>query len=418
MSSKKIDYEQTVPCGGVGWLVPHRDVYLGELDKLGYAAHTINTHAAAVNAFIAQADLRQVRAGEIDATVLAELLDAVPELRSTDEQRRRQWCIARFTTWLASSDVIDPPMPTPPPAPGSLEYLTAAYGDWMRQQQGLGEGTMQLRMAALRRFMTFRFGAVLGDLNEITADDIRGFLDLPSARKGHGPGVGQRASHLRNFLRFLFATGRTRLNLALCVPRIRAPAPRVSRHLLPGEVRQLVDAVHEDNGLGRRNAAMLLLMARLGLRAQEVVAMQLDDINWAAGEILVRGKGGHQDRMPLPVDVGETIVAYICDGRAGNTRHLFVSVRAPHGPLTSQTIRRALRKAFARTGLEPPNGEIRSHVMRHSLAVAMLARDASLNEVSEVLRHRSRRTTTTYARYDFGALRSVARPWPVPGDIR
>ncbi|MDE0003539.1 MAG: tyrosine-type recombinase/integrase [Rhodospirillaceae bacterium] len=410
--------EQSSMQGGTGWLSPHRHAYLGELDKLGYATHTINRYRAAVNAFIAQVDLRRVGAGEIDTIVLAELRDAVPELRCSDEQRRRQWCIARFTSWLASSGVIDPPMPPPPAAPGSLEYLTAAYCDWMRQQQGLGEGTIELRKAAFRRFMTFRFGAAPGDLDDITVDDIRGFLDRPSMRKWHGPGVVTRASNLRNFLRFLYATGRTRLNLALFVPRVAKRASRLSRHLSPGEVRQLVDAVHDDNAFGRRNRAMLLLMARLGLRPKEVVAIRLDDINWAAGEIIIRGKGGYHDRMPLPAEVGETIVAYICGGRAGNARHLFVSIRAPHRPLTSATIKKTFRQAFAKTGLEPPNGEIRCHLMRHSLAVALLGQGASLGEVSEVLRHRSLQTTTTYARYDFEALRSVARSWPVPGGIR
>lgn len=410
--------EQSSVPGETGWLAPYRHTYLGELGNLGYTARTISRHAASVNAFIAQVDLRQVGSGEIDAAVLAEVRAAVPELRSTEEQRQRRWCIARFTAWLASSDVIDPLIPPPPPAPGSLEHLTAAYGNWMRQQQGLGEGTIELRESALRRFMTFRFGAIPGDLDDITADDIRGFLDLPSARKGHGPGVATRASNLRNILRFLYATGRTRLNLAFCVPGIPRRASRLSRHLSPGEVRQLVDAFHDDKGFGRRNHAMLLLMARLGLRPKEVAAIRLDDINWAAGEILVRGKGGYHDRMPLPADVGEAIVAYICDGRAGTTRHLFVAVRAPHRPVTSQTINRTLSWAFARTGLKPPNGEIRCHLMRHSLAVALLARGASLGEVGEVLRHRSLQTTTTYARYDFEALRSVARPWPVPGASR
>ena len=410
--------EQPPMPGGTGWLLPHRHAYMGELDKLGYAAHTINTHAAAVNAFIGQVDLRQVGAGQIDASVLAELRDAVPKLRPIDEQRRRQWCIARFISWLASAGVIDPLMPPPPPAPGSLEYLTAAYGDWMRQQQGLGEGTIEVRKTALRRFITFRFGAVPGDLDDITVDDIKEFLDLPPARKGRGPGVVTRASHLRHFLRFLYATGRTRLNLALLVPRVTKRASRLSRHLSPREIRLLVDAAHDDNAFGRRNRAMLLLMARLGLRPKEVVAIRLGDINWAAGEIVIRGKGGYHDRMPLPADVGEAIVAYICDGRAGKTRHLFVSIRAPHRPLASVTIKQTLQQAFARTGLKPPNGEVRSHLMRHSLAVAMLGRGASLGEVGEVLRHRSLRTTTTYARYDFGALRSVARPWPVPGEIR
>jgi len=410
--------EQSTMPGETGWLGPYRHTYLGELDKLGYAARTISRHAASVNAFIAQVDFRQIGSGEVDATVLAEVRAAVPELRSTEEQRQRRWCIARFTAWLASSGVIDPLVPPPPPAPGSLENLTAAYGDWMRKQQGLGEGTIEVRKSALRRFMTFRFGAVPGDLDDITADDIREFLDLPSAREGHGPGVITRASHLRNIFRFLYATGRTQLNLTLCVPGIPRPASRLSRHLPPGEVRQLVDAVHDDNAFGRRNCAMLLLMARLGLRPKEVVEIRLDDINWAAGEIVVRGKSGQHERMPLPADVGEAIVAYICDGRAGNTRHLFVSIRAPHRPLASVTIKETLHRAFAKTGLEPPNGEIRCHLMRHSLAVALLGRGASLGEVGEVLRHRSLQTTTTYARYDFEALRSVARPWPVPGESR
>ena len=116
--SSRSGHKQNLARAGAGWIVPHRDAYLGELNKIGYTAHTISTHAAAVNAFIAQVDLRQVGAGEIDATVLAELRDAVPKLRPVDEQRRRQWCIERFTGWLASSGVIDPPMP-PPPAPGS-----------------------------------------------------------------------------------------------------------------------------------------------------------------------------------------------------------------------------------------------------------------------------------------------------------
>lgn len=413
-----INHEQTMARTGAGWLIPHRDAYLGELVKLGYAARTISRYAPSINAFIAQIELRRVGAEDIDATVLAEVRDALSKMRSPETQRQRETCIARFTAWLATSGVIDPPTPPPPPAPGSLEYLTAVYGNWMGEQQGLAEGTIQLRKTAFRRFMTFRFGAVPGDLDHITADDIRGFLDLPAARKGQGLGLRSRASHLRNFLTFLYATRRTRLNLALSVPRIVSRASRLSRHLSPGEVRQLIDAVHDDNGCGRRNRAMLMMMARLGLRAQEVVAMRLDDINWAAGEILVRGKRGHHDRMPLPADVGEMIVAYIRDGRAGKSRHLFVSLRAPHRPLTSVTICRTLHEAYARTGLEPPNGEVRSHVMRHSLAVSLLDQGASLDEVGEVLRHRSSKSTTTYARYDLGALRSVARAWPLPGETR
>ena len=415
--SLNIDHEEPVAPGGAGWLVPHRDGYLSELSRLGYSASTIRQIKFSVNAFIAQADLREVDARELDEVVLAELRNAVRKVQSARQHRYRQVCIARFIAWLGSTGVINlPPAPTPP-APGTLEHLCTAYGDWMHHQQGLGQSTIKERQAFLRRFITFRFGAVPGDLNDITPDDIRGFLDLPVARRGRSGG-GWRAIRLRSLFRFLFATGRTRLNLALCVPRVTAPASRLSRHMPSDEVRQLVDAVNDDTGLGRRNFAMLLLMARLGLRPQEVIALRLDDINWAAGELLVRGKCGLHNRMPLPGDVGEAIVAYLRDGRAAQSRRLFVGFWPPHRPLTPTAIAMVLHKAFARTGLKPPEGGIRSHLLRHSLAVDMLGRGAALDEVSEVLRHRSHRTTTNYARYDIEALRSVARPWPVHGEAR
>ena len=147
--------------------------------------------------------------------------------------------------------------------------------------------------------------------------------------------------------------------------------------------------------------------------------IRLEDIDWRAGEILIRGKGGQHERMPIPVDVGEAIAAYLHDGRAGSARHLFVTARAPHRPFASSlAVRRILRKAFERTDLKPPRGEVRSHLLRHSLAVDMLGRGASLDEIGDVLRHRSRTTTTIYARYDIDALRPLARPWPVQGDVR
>lgn len=415
--SSSIQREQSGEAAGVSWLEPHSHAYLAELGTLNYAPRTIERYKCAVTAFVAQADIRGVDAEDIDEAVLTELRGAVPELRSTTEQRHRQGCIGRFIEHLVDAGAIDPlPLP-PPPARESVEELSAAYGDWLRHQQGLGNTTISQRQAFLRRFMTFRFGAVLGDLKGITPEDALTFLDLPSTATG-GSVAAYRATPLRILFRFLFATGRTQRNLGLCVPRVATPRSRgLSRHLPAEDVRQLIASIHDDDGLGRRNHAMLLLMARLGLRAEEVIAIRLDDINWAAADILIRGKGRQYDHMPLPADVGEAIVAYVLDGRAGDARHLFVTRRAPHRPFSSSlVINRVFHEAFARTGLKPPEGGIRSHLLRHSLAVDMLGRGASLDEVSDVLRHRSRKTTTTYARYDIEALRSVARPWPVPGE--
>ena len=178
----------------------------------------------------------------------------------------------------------------------------------------------------------------------------------------------------------------------------------------------MIEAVHTNDVIGRRNYAMLLLLARLGLRAPEVVAIQLDDIDWQAGEILIRGKGKLHDRMPLVADVGEAIVDYIKNGRVGTSRTLFVSSFGPHRPFKdAQILNYILHEAYEKTGLEPPQKYVGSHVLRHSLATDMLRKGASLDEIGDVLRHRSKMTTTIYAKHDINALRSIARPWPEQG---
>jgi integrase len=181
-------------------------------------------------------------------------------------------------------------------------------------------------------------------------------------------------------------------------------------------VERLLGAVRSETPRGRRNYAMVLLLARLGLRPPEVIAMQLDDIDWRAGEIVVRGKGGRQDRLPLLPDVGEALAAYLRWDRVTTSRVLFVTDRPPYRPFTSSQILNAiLKKAFARTGLTPPTPYVGAHILRHSLATTLVRRGASLEEISETLRHRSRATTLQYARLDLDGLRAIAQPWPGAG---
>ena len=404
--SSILDQEPSSVPKSAGWLAPYRDTFLTELGGLGYAASTIGHYQRAIDGFCGQVEARRLGAGEIGA-----------ELGATHERKEH---ITRFIEHLIGAGVMAPPSPAAPPGPGPLDELSMAYGDWLRHQRGLSPKTISTRQGVLKRFLTHRFGAAPGDLNAIARADIVSFLDSPEAATGRAAGLDYKAMCLRSLFGFLFATARTRHNLALSVPRVARPGSgSLARHLEPDEIRRLVTAVHSDDGPGRRDHALLLLMARLGLRAQEVIAIRLEDIDWRAGEILIRGKGGHHERMPIPVDVGEAIAAYLQDGRAGSARHLFVAARAPHRPFASSlAVRRILRKAFERTDLKPPRGEVRSHLLRHSLAVDMLGRGASLDEVGDVLRHRSRTTTTIYARYDIDALRSLARPWPVQGDVR
>ena len=403
---------------GAGWLSPHRDVFLHGLGKHGYAPSTIRYYKRAIDSFCTEIAARHIDAKALEESLLAKLRNAAPAGLAPKEQRRWSSCVGSFIEYLVDVGVLAPLAPADPPSPGSLNHLSMEYADWLRHQRGLRESTISRHQAFLKRFMTFRFGAVPGNLNDIAPDDIAAFLAQPARTRSCR--VASWPTHLRSLFKFLFWSGKTRRNLALSIPRsARANAPDLPCHLAPDEIRKLVDSVHTNDALGRRNHAMLLLMARLGLRAPEVIAIRLEDIDWRAGEILIRGKGKRYDRMPLPVDVGEAIVAYLRDARATSSRHLFVSRQPPHRPFTSSAVvNRVLRGAFERTGLKPPQRSVRTHLLRHSLAVDMLGRGASLREIGDVLRHRSRMTTTIYARYDIAALRSVARDWPVAGEVR
>ena len=191
------------------------------------------------------------------------------------------------------------------------------------------------------------------------------------------------------------------------------------RHLEPDAIRRLLEAIRSHGRSGLRDYAMCLLMARLGLRAQEVVAMRLDDIDWRAGRVTIRGKAGQIDHMPLPVDVGEAIVDWLRHGRKGDSRHLFVTLVAPFLPLTAaHMLCKALHRAYRETGLTPPRDRLMTHVFRHGLAMRLLGEGASIEEIGDVLRHRWLLSTAVYARHDVDSLRPLARPWPVAGGAR
>lgn len=181
------------------------------------------------------------------------------------------------------------------------------------------------------------------------------------------------------------------------------------RGLEAGRAAQLLDSCDLNSPVGRRDRAMMILLIRLGLRAGEVAALELDDFDWHRGEVVIRGKGDRRERLPLPVDVGEAVVAYVTSGRPKvPSRRLFMRVRAPIAPATKSSVQRAVRQACDRVGI-PWCG---THRLRHTAATAMLRAGASLPEVGQVLRHRSIATTAIYAKVDRVGLRTLARPWP------
>jgi integrase/recombinase XerD len=301
----------------------------------------------------------------------------------------------------------------------NLEALRLEYEEYLRSQRGLSEKSIYDCWRFADRFLHFRFKRRRCNLSKITPADIARFMQHLISR-GKPFRDKTPPTHLRNFFQFLFRSGRTNVNLAASVPRIaQRHASALPRYLPPEQVETVISAVKADTAIGRRNYAMVLLMARLGLRAREVIAIQVDDIDWRAGEILIRGKGQLHDRLPLPKEVGEAIANYIQQDRVTTARALFVGHRPPHKPFAdSQVISEVLRNAFEKTGLNPPTKYVGSHVLRHSLATDMVRRGASLAEIGEVLRHRARRSTMIYAKVDVEGLRSVAREWPVVGGAK
>lgn len=395
-------------------LIKHRQKFLKKILSQGYSLSAISTYERATRIFCDEIKQRDVHIDSLDTPDVEALFEAVTEKASKNSRSHFRFCLRRFVEHLVDAGMMIP-VNSEAKELTELERLCEEYEAYLRYQRGLSEATIQCCMSYMARFMAFRFGETPGDFNAITSEDIISFI---FKLKGGPRFYRQKAlpSRLRNLFNFLFWSGKTERDLSKSIPRVTQKRPDLPRHLKPKDIQRLVEAVRTDDRNGRRNYAMLLLMARLGLRATEVIAIHLDDIDWRSGKILIRGKGKLHDRMPLPADVGEAMVSYIKNERVGSSRALFLSNCAPHKPFkNAQMLGTILRNAFKKIGLKPPQKYIGSHLFRHSLATDMLRKGASLDEVSDVLRHRSRQTTMIYAKYDIDALRSIARPWPVQG---
>jgi integrase/recombinase XerD len=386
------------------------------LSERNYAESTIGSYLRCISGLVEFMKVEGLTFGDLDES------QAVGIVAKTGWIQRRKiyatFMVSRFVLFLAERGVGKPALP-PTAKEIARTELRRDYSNYLRCQRGLSERTIFHSWRIADRFLGFRFRNEIGDLSQIRASDIVKFLQQLVTRK---PPLRDKtlSSHLRNFFRYLFKIGKTTSNLAIGVPMVaQRYGTRLPRHLTTEQVDILVRAVRTDTAGGRRNYAMVMLLARLGLRATEVTAMQLDDIDWRSGEVIVRGKGNRHDRVPLPPDVGEALADYIKSDRKTASRVLFVTERAPHRPFKDgQVLNLILRGAFARTGLKPPAPYVGSHILRHSLARNLVQRGASLEEIGDMLRHRSRASTMLYAKLDIAGLRSIAQPWPVAGGAK
>ena len=291
-----------------------------------------------------------------------------------------------------------------------LGELFVQYRCWMVQERNLAPATVLRYENTARRFLFEQ--ASNGEVFEpaaLTGVDVNAFLLRECGRVSAGSAKG-RVAELRSILRFLYLQGITPLRLGSAVPPVGGwRLATLPSTMTPANVQRLLDSCDRSTAVGIRDFAIMMLAARLGLRSIEVARLELGDMDWRAGEIVVRGKARRQDRLPLPAEVGEALVAYLSNGRnPEGARHLFLTCRAPRGPIRADLVGDVVERACKRAGLP----HVGAHRLRHALAGELLAQGAGLVAISQVLRHQDLATTALYAKVDLTALRRVAQPWP------
>ena len=298
----------------------------------------------------------------------------------------------------------------------SRDRLVEDYEQFLLHQRGLVAGTVKAYLPVLRRFLKHRFGGHQIRLGQLRAEDADNFILKTSA--GYGRRTLQTATTvLRGFFGFLLQHGRITTPLANAVPAVTARGlVELPKSLAATQIRKLLRSCDRRQRTGRRDYAILMLLARLGLRAGEVAGLDLEDIDWRSGEVLVRGKGRRMDRLPLPHDVGRAIADYLKTRRSvGSSRKVFLLAKAPYqGFAGSSSVSELVRRSLVRAQLDPPHKG--AHLLRHGLAIRMLQGGASLTEIGQILRHQLAQTTQIYAKVDLKALRKLAQPWP--GGVR
>ena len=300
---------------------------------------------------------------------------------------------------------------TPVPAAAPADQLLAAYGGYLAGERALAERSIGDYARVARQFLAWwsrRGGGELA-LAQLTAGDVTAFV-LEEHGRGSAASARRVVTGLRSLLRYLHVEGHIAGQLApavLAVPGWRGSTPQ--RGLAAGEVARLLASFDRRTALGRRDYAMVMVMARLGRRAGEVAAIELDDIDWRAGELTVAGKGDRRERLPVPADVGQALAGDCQRGLPGTScRALFLRARAPRAKMSANAVTSAVHRAAARAGM-PGVG---AHRLRHTAATQMLRAGSSLFEVGAVLRQRRSSVTAVYAKVSPAALRLVARRWP------
>ncbi len=390
--------------GAAGPLEPFRDGFRGFLIAEGYASKSIELRLALFS---------HVSRWMGERGLAPSGLAGVGEEFFKERRRRYSWLVttrslAPLRRYLAVIGVVSVDSVSLP-APSPAEELIERYRRYLECERGLAAGSIELYLAQVRRFLAAWWpgGEVLA--GELDAAGIMALVRREATRSG-GPQPKTVVCALRSFLRFLYAVGLTERPLAEAVPSLAdRRRESIPRYLDPEVLAALLAGCDVVTVAGRRDLAVLRLLSRLGLRSGEVAALSLEDLDWEAGEIVIAGKGRRRERMPLPPEVGDAIVAYLLDGRPpSRERIVFLGLDAPHAPLSRSGVKSIVYHCCDRAELP----RVGPHRLRHTVATETLRAGGSLSEVAQLLRHRWVQTTATYAKVDHGSLRALAPRWP------
>ncbi|MET7844737.1 tyrosine-type recombinase/integrase [Streptomyces sp. NPDC005356] len=389
-----------------GPLAPFADGFRIRLELLGYAREPQVVHLRLMTHLSCWLGERGLDGSALTAPLVAGF---VADRRAGGHRTARSARSLRpLLEYLREASAAPQPVREKPA--DAVEVVLAEYASHLARERGLAAVTIERSTDLVRPFVRARVIGRRVDLETLQCADVTAFM-LARSRASSAATVQRTGTALRSFLRFVHLRGMTGSSLVGAVPTAANwKLSGLPKYLTWKQVDLLLASCDRATGIGQRDAAILTLLARLGLRASEVAALRLEDLGWQRGEITVRGKGNRYERLPLPVDVGEVLVAYLKSARLGadGVREVFVGTRAPHHPMTRGAVTQLVARASSRCGL----GTIYAHRLRHSAATGMLHAGASLEEIGQVLRHRNALTTAGYAKVDHEGLRALARPWP------
>jgi site-specific recombinase XerD len=391
-----------------GPLVPYLDSFANYLDRQGYKRHLLGRQIRVVANFSQWLQAEQITAEHLTGEDVRRFFDEAEYPCPT--QRGECATLRHFIDFLSQLGVTHLLPEHNEATP--IQHAVDAYTTYLRQDRELCDKTLIQYRPFAERFLFERFGQGAVEFAALQAGDVIEFVKRQTTILS--PARAKAATTaLRSFLRYLRYCGEIQLDLAAAVPTVpNWSVTGIPRAIAPAHLQAVFAHCPRDTPVGRRDYAILMLLARLGLRAGEIVSLTLDSIDWETGSIAVVGKGNQAASMPLSNEVGEAIGDYLRYGRpSSNSRALFLRACAPiRGLGAAQTVSTIVGAAIKRAGIETPHRG--THQFRHALATDMLRHGATLTEIGSVLRHRHAKTTSLYAKVDFAALRPLALPWP------